>query len=166
VTQYKRLTLLRHAKSSWAGPNVVDHDRRLNARGQRAAAAVGRYIQHEGIAPDLVLCSSARRTNETLRLLDLAATIAVLVEDELYGASAGELIERLRCIDDSAQSVLVVGHNPGIQDLAINLTGDQGSLASFPTAALALLSLPIAAWHNLRAGAAILNAFVVPRTLY
>jgi phosphohistidine phosphatase len=164
VPDCKRLALLRHAKSSWAHPDIADHERRLNARGRRDAARVGVYLRQEGIAPDLVLCSSAVRTRETLGLLGLLAP-EVLVEDDLYGASVAELIGRLRRVGDPADSVLLVGHNPGIEDLAGSLAAEPERLTSFPTAALADLWVPIAAWDELRPGVAAINAFVTPSAL-
>jgi phosphohistidine phosphatase len=160
----KRLTLLRHAKSSWDDPTIADHERRLNARGRRDAASVGGYIRDQRITPDLVLCSSAQRARETLELLSVEGP-EVLIEDELYGAVAADLLARLRRVDDPVTSVLLVGHNPGIEDLAVRLAEEPDRLVSFPTAALADLWVPIATWDDLRPGVASVNAFVTPRTL-
>jgi phosphohistidine phosphatase len=160
----KRLALLRHAKSSWDDPDVADHERRLNARGRREAPRVGAYIRDKAVGPDLVLCSSARRARETLELLGLKGP-DILIEDELYGAAAAELMDRLRRVGDLVGSVLLVGHNPGIEDLAAGLVEESKRLGSFPTAALADLRLPIATWEDLRPGVATVNAFVTPRTL-
>lgn len=163
--ELKRLVLLRHAKSSWDDPQLDDHDRPLNPRGERAAARVGRCLRDQGIAPDLVLCSSSLRTRQTLQLLQLDPTVQAVIERGLYGAAAGELLDRLRYIDDAVTSVLVVAHNPGIQELAITLTDDLEGLASFPTAALADLRIPISAWAELRPGIATVAGFTSPREL-
>jgi phosphohistidine phosphatase len=163
----KRLALLRHAKSSWNDPDLDDHDRPLNGRGRRAAAQMGRYLQQRGIAPAVVLCSSAVRTRQTLELLELAGEPRVLYETELYGASAGELLRRLRRLDDTVPSVLLIGHNPGMHDLAVALTGDHdgAAIADFPTAALAELSAPIARWPDLEPGTATLERLITPKDL-
>ena len=118
-----------------------------------------------------MLCSSARRTQETLELITpaLGPTAVVLVERGLYGASAGELLGRVH--DVSAvpfRSVMVIGHNPGLEDLAATLAGTGDALdrmaMKFPTAALAVLTVPTA-WRDLAPGAATLTAYVVPRDL-
>jgi phosphohistidine phosphatase len=160
----KRLALLRHAKSSWADSGLADTDRPLSSRGRGAATRIGRYIRDEGIMPDLVLCSSAVRTRQTLERLELDADVVVEVEDELYGAGAAQLLRRIRGIPESVASALVIGHNPGIHDLAIGLAGD-ARLGSFPTGALAELSVPTGTWDRLGEGGATLHAFVTPREL-
>src|SRR4051794_26437716 len=118
----KRLYLLRHAKSSWKDPGLADHDRPLAGRGRRAAKAVARHLREQGIDPELVLCSTARRARETLERLEPAlGRGAVRVEPVLYGADAGALLEHLRGVSDAVGSVLVIGHNPGLQRLALGL---------------------------------------------
>jgi phosphohistidine phosphatase len=112
-----------------------------------------------------VLCSSAARTRQTLELLQLQTQLEVSVEDALYGASAGELLVRLRRITPPVASVLLIGHNPGVQDLALTLTNDDERLASFPTAAMADLRVAVASWADLRPGVATLHAFTTPRDL-
>ena len=163
---HKQLLLLRHAKSSWSDPDLADHDRPLNARGRQAATLVGRHLRASAPVPDLVLCSSARRTRETLELLDIGAATEVVVEDRLYGAGAGDLLARLRTVPAAVKSVLLIGHNPGIEQLAALLIDSDGATAeSFPTAALADVRLPISAWADLDPGVGRLHAFVVPRDL-
>jgi phosphohistidine phosphatase len=159
----KRLVLLRHAKSSWKDADLADHDRPLNSRGRQAAVAVGRYLHQQGISPTLVLCSSATRTRQTLELLELDRGPELSVEDELYGASAADLLLRVQRITAGVTSALLIGHNPGVQDLAATLTGDDERLASFPTAALADLRVPVTRWADLRPGGATLLAFATPR---
>jgi phosphohistidine phosphatase len=162
----RRIDLLRHAKSSWDEPWLADHDRPLTARGRRAATRIGRYLREAGAEPELILCSTARRARDTLALLELASPASV--EGELYGASANALLERFRETSDELHSLLLVGHNPGIQDVAVLLAAD-GSLrtelgSGFPTAALATLTFD-GSWRKLRAGACELVAFVKPREL-
>jgi phosphohistidine phosphatase len=138
------LHLLRHAKSSWKEV-VEDHERRLNRRGREAAHRVGRHLAASVGAVDLVLCSSARRTRETLELL-LAAFATrpdSMIEDELYDASTEELIDRLRHLTEGIGTVLLVGHNPGLHELAIALADTNSAgfatlqSGKFPTAARA-----------------------------
>jgi phosphohistidine phosphatase len=159
----QRLYLLRHAKSSWADPGLADHDRPLNSRGRRAAKAIGRHLRDQGIEPQLVLCSSATRARETLERIGYAAH----VEPELYGAGAGALLARLRKVPAAVPSVMLIGHNPGLQELALLLSrpgaGVRELAAKFPTAALATLALP--SWSTLDRGTAELIDFVRPRDL-
>jgi phosphohistidine phosphatase len=162
----KELTLLRHAKSSWAEADVADHDRPLNKRGRRDAALVGRHLRATRFHPDLVLCSSATRTRQTLELLHLAGTVDVLIEDGLYAAEMSALADRLRAVPPTASSVLVVGHNPGLEELTRSLIGEGVALGEkFSTAAMAEVDLPIATWDELGSGKGRLRAFVVPRDL-
>jgi phosphohistidine phosphatase len=131
----RRLYLLRHAKSSWDDETLADHDRPLSARGRRAADAIGRYLREHGIEPELVLCSSSARTRETLARIGLSGEL----ERDLYGASASELLARLRALPPSLESVLLIGHNPGMHDLALALTGEPRD--KYPTGALAVIEL-------------------------
>jgi phosphohistidine phosphatase len=162
----KQLELLRHAKSSWADPGVGDHDRPLNDRGRGAAALVGRLLRRGSLPPDLVLCSSATRAQQTLQLLELAPSTEVVVEDQLYGADAGDLLARLRATPAAVRTLLLIGHNPGIEQLARIL--DRRGLASvvkFPTAGLAVLGFAIGDWRDLQPGAGHLANFFTPREL-
>jgi phosphohistidine phosphatase len=169
----KTLSLLRHAKSSWSDPDLADEERSLAPRGRRAAAALLRHLREQGATPELVLCSPARRTIETYDSIAPAfgdgATL--LVEDELYGANAGDLVRRLRAVPSAVASVMIIGHNPGLHDLAIDLagTGERGLLerlrTKFPTGALATLAVDRDSWSGLGAGRARLIGFVVPREL-
>jgi phosphohistidine phosphatase len=167
-----RLFVLRHAKSSWNNANLADHDRPLAPRGERAAEALAAHVATIDPPPALVLCSTARRAQDTLEpvLGRLPAGTAVLIEDELYGASAPELLDRLREVPEGTPSVLLVGHNPALEDLVrgVGRDGDPGLIArvhtKFPTAALATLAFP-GPWKSLGSGPATLEAFVVPADL-
>lgn len=165
------LYLLRHAKSSWSDPTLPDQERPLAPRGRRDAKRVAKHLVQLGIEPDLVLCSSAQRTRETLELVRpaLGATTSVVLEAELYAASADKLLEHLRAVPDRVASVLLIGHNPGLQDLALLLASAGAEFArleaKFPTAALATLALPNATWRQLSQANAVLDAFVVPKQL-
>jgi phosphohistidine phosphatase len=166
----KRIYLLRHAKSSWKDDQLRDHDRPLAGRGKRAAKAMARHLRDEGIDPQLVLCSTARRARDTLERIEPAlGRRTVHVERDLYGASAQALLERLRAVPDRVGSVMVIGHNPGLEDLALELARD-GPLvgdveAKFPTAALATLTFAGSSWARLGPAEADLVAFVRPRDL-
>jgi phosphohistidine phosphatase len=166
----KHLYLLRHAKSSWKNPGPADHDRPLAGRGRRAAKAVARHLREQGIEPELVLCSTARRARETLERIEPAlGTGAVRVERELYGAGAGALLEQLRGVPDAVGSVLVIGHNPGLQRLALELARPAPAVeeleAKYPTAGLAALAFEGPSWRDLDRGSAELVRFVRPRDL-
>lgn len=166
------LYLLRHAKSSWSDPTLPDQQRPLARRGRRDAKRVATHLVQLGIEPDLVLCSSAQRTRETLELVRpaLGATTTVLLDAELYAASAEKLLERLRAVPEEVASLMLIGHNPGLQDLALLLAAAGAELerleSKFPTAALATLALPKATWRRLSPADAVLDAFVVPKQLH
>jgi len=168
------LHLLRHAKSSWDDPALADRERPLAPRGERAATLVGTHLAREGVRPDLVLCSPARRAVETLERLRAAGAPlpAAELEEGLYGATAGELAERLRRLPAELASALLVGHNPGLHDLAGVLAGSGPSedlrrlRRKLPTAGWVELALPGDAWGAaLEPGAAALRRFRAPRDL-
>jgi phosphohistidine phosphatase len=166
----KRLYLLRHAKSSWKDHGLPDRDRPLAARGRRAAKAIARHLREQHIEPELVLCSTARRARETLQRIEPElGKRAVRVEPELYGASAGALLDRLHSVPDAVGSVMVIGHNPGLQRLVLELARPTPELreleAKYPTAGLATLVFSGSSWRTLIHGTAELVDFVQPRTL-
>jgi phosphohistidine phosphatase len=166
------LYLLRHAKSSWSDETLDDHDRPLAERGKVAVERLRRHLTGAGIAPDLVLCSSARRTVMTLDGIKAAlpADTQTQIEAGLYGAPSGRLLNRLHEVSDDVADVMLIGHNPGIEDLATALIGSGDAeprrrLADkFPTGALATLSFN-SPWSGLAPSAARLESFVVPREL-
>jgi phosphohistidine phosphatase len=165
----RRLYLLRHAKSSWKDRSLPDHDRPLAGRGRRAATAMARHLRQENVDPELVLCSTARRARETLERIEPALGVrAVRVDRGLYGAGEDALLARLRELPADAGAVLVIGHNPGLQRLAVVLARPAPAVleleAKFPTAALATLTVP-GDWRALDPGTAELVAFVRPRDL-
>jgi phosphohistidine phosphatase len=168
----KKLYLLRHAKSSWDDPALADHDRPLAPRGRRASKAIAEYLRKERITPELVLCSSATRTRETLDSIsagfDDEVQPKIAVEAGIYAASASDLLARLHGVTGDVGSVMVIGHHPAIMELALHLAG-RGTLVpqlreKFPTAALATLTFRDS-WRDLAPGAAELVAFVKPRDL-
>lgn len=166
----KRLYLLRHAKSSWKDTSLPDHDRPLAGRGRRAAKAIARHMREHGVEPELVLCSTARRARETLdRIASALGSPTVRVESELYAASAPALLERLRGIPDTVESVMVIGHNPGLQELALELARPASAAselaAKYPTGALATLAFDASSWQELGRDTAELVELVRPRDL-
>lgn len=153
----KTLLLLRHSK---AGVGAPDRDRGLTGRGRRQAAAAGRYLAAEGLLPELVLCSDARRTRETLDGLALGEGTAVRFAPDLYDGHVPELLALVRGIeDDRVSRLLVVGHNPTISDAGRYLAreGDPASLSrlglGMPTSGLAVLKFEAADWSAVGAGA-------------
>jgi phosphohistidine phosphatase len=166
-----RLWLLRHAKSSWDDPDMEDVDRPLAPRGARAADRMRDYLDAERIRPELVLCSSALRTRETLaRILPgLGPELTVRIEPSLYSFEADQLRDRLREVPADVGSVMLIGHNPAMQELASVLASEGERLeelrAGFPTAALAELDVPVGSWDQLTPGSGRLERFVVPREL-
>src|SRR5690242_6514131 len=115
----RRLLLLRHAKSSWSDPGASDHERPLNRRGQEAAPRIGAYLARHRLIPDAVLCSTARRTRETWELVAAEAPAAPppRFTEQLYDATPRTLLDVFRRADPAAESLLVVGHNPGLQEV-------------------------------------------------
>jgi phosphohistidine phosphatase len=166
----KRLYLLRHAKSSSDDSGLADHDRSLAPRGRRATKVLAAHLHREGIKPELLLCSSARRARETLEGIApaLGDDVSVQVVRELYGASDRDLLERLQAIPDGARSAMLIGHNPAIQSLALNLAGsgeDRPRMErKYPTGALATLTFS-GSWRELEPHAARLDGFVKPKDL-
>jgi phosphohistidine phosphatase len=168
-----RIHLLRHAKSSWDDPALADHERPLAKRGRKAAALLGEHLRDAGVAPDLVLCSSAARAVETLEGIrsGLAPDTRVEVEAGLYGAGVQALLRRLRALPEDVGSVMLIGHNPAIEELATELAGpgsdaDAGDRmrVKYPTGGLATLVFD-GPWGDLDWEVATLDAFVVPKQL-
>jgi phosphohistidine phosphatase len=166
----KRLYLLRHAKSSWDDPTLADHDRPLAPRGRRAAKVMAKHLERKGIAPELVLCSPSTRTRQTLRRIapGLGKKANVQIEPELYAASAPVLFDVLHEVPDEVESVMLIGHNPGIQDLALSLAsaGPESTRVrgKFPTAALATLEFN-GSWRELAPASAELVSLAKPKEL-
>jgi phosphohistidine phosphatase len=168
----KFLYLLRHAKSSWSDLTLADPDRPLAPRGRKAAAHLAEHVRGHGVRPDVVLCSPARRARETLQLVfpDDAAKGATRIEPAIYGGGAEELLAPLRALGEDTRTAMIVGHNPGVQDLALRLAGPGPDPArarleaKFPTAALATFSVP-GPWSGLGLGDSELVGFVTPNEL-
>lgn len=160
----KRLTLLRHAKSSWRDPELADFDRPLNKRGKRDAPRMGRRLAQRGFAPDLLLVSPARRARLTAEAIieQLGIDNSRLIFDErIYMASTEELVQLLRSIADDRQNVLLVGHNPGITDLANYLV--DGQIENIPTCSVFSVELQVASWMELERSSARLLFYDYPK---
>jgi len=177
----RTLVLFRHAKSAW--PDVPDHDRPLARRGIQAAPAMGRWLREAGLLPGQVLCSTARRARETWQLAQtgLAATPPVTFDVRIYEGTAMDLLTVIREVPAATGTLLLIGHNPAIEDLALLLATEPGGAAGpgpadaaprdlermrskFPTAAIAVLEFH-GTWPGLAPGEARLTAFVIPRDL-
>ena len=170
----RQLLLLRHAKSNWDDPRLNDHDRPLDDGGQRAATVLRAAILDLELVPDLILVSSARRTRETLELLEpLPGTVRIQRQNELYLASPRQLLEQISDIPADTGRVMIIGHNPGLHDLAMMLIGPHAVSLNqphtmrvargFPTAALAEFAVA-GSWRDLPHGAR-LTRFLTPHDL-
>ncbi len=144
----KSLLILRHAKSSWKDESLDDHDRPLNQRGKRDASRMGRLLREMELLPDIILCSTATRARKTLKRLAAAAELSgnTAIQGQLYMASPSAYIAAVRGVVDTAQRAMVIGHNPGLEQLLFQLTGADEPL---PTAALAVIELNIDSWRDL-----------------
>jgi phosphohistidine phosphatase len=167
------LSLLRHAKSSWTSPTLPDQDRPLNARGLADAPVMGRAMAKHGIDPTLVLCSSARRTRDTLALVlpELKIEPRVIYDDALYHASASEMLRALRGVGTDTNSVMLVGHNPEIHALALDLIGKgpQGLkmrlLEKLPTTGFVVIAFPFQSWDQVTVNSGELKLFLTTKIL-
>jgi phosphohistidine phosphatase len=162
----RRLYLLRHAKSSWKEAGIPDHDRPLASRGRKAAKAMAVHLEAQRVRPELVLCSSATRARQTFERVEPLGAREVHIERELYGADAATLLGRLRDVPEPVASVMVIAHNPGLEDLVRLLAPDHDELGTkFPTGALATLAFADREWAALERGTTELVDFVRPREL-
>ncbi|WP_346838132.1 histidine phosphatase family protein [Microbulbifer sp. SAOS-129_SWC] len=164
----KKLTLIRHAKSSWADPALNDFERPLNKRGQRDLPAMARRVRDfyadAGLVPDRLLTSGALRALTTARALADALQLGseqVLVQPELYAASCEALLQQLQRQSDRWRHLILVAHNPGLEDLACYLTHER--LAKFPTAAVLHIHLGIAHWRELAESCGRVELFDYPK---
>lgn len=147
----KTLLLLRHAKSSWKNTRLADHDRPLNSRGQQDAPRMGRHLLHNDLVPELIISSTAERASATAEAAALAADFQgeINYTRRLYHAGFETYVEELRRLSDQINCVMLVSHNPGMEELVEELTG---SFESMPTAALAHIELPISSWGDMDEG--------------
>ena len=169
----KTLTLLRHAKSGWDDPVSRDFDRPLNPKGRRAAALIGRHLRSLNLAFDHVVASPAVRVGETIDevVSGYGRTVAPVLDRRIYLASSATLLDVVRELPAEAERVLMVGHNPGLEDLVLMLVpADDGALRDvaeekYPTATIAEMKLDIDDWDAVAPGGARLTRFVRPRDL-
>jgi phosphohistidine phosphatase len=167
-----RLMLFRHAKSAWPA-GVEDHERPLAERGRKAAPVIGRYIADHGLVPDLAVVSTARRAEETWALAAQALGKDVPRRDEasIYEAGSAVILDVIKQTKPRVGTLLVVGHNPGFQDLALELVGngDKDALArlrdKFSTAGLAVIDFDAKRWSDVSAGTGSLERFVTPKSI-
>lgn len=166
----KLVGLLRHAKSDWSDADKRDFDRDLNGRGRRGARLMGQHIRDAGMAWDLILASPAQRVRRTVEAALPGA--AVQWESRLYLASSAAIADLLRDLPDSVGTVLVVAHNPGLQDMVLDHVAPSAedaafdeAKAKFPTAAFAVLELPVERWADLSGEQGRLAHFTRPRGL-
>jgi phosphohistidine phosphatase len=161
----KTLLVLRHAKSSWNDPALDDHERPLNKRGQRDAPRMGELVREYGLIPDVVISSDAVRARRTAEAVAEAARYAgeILLDPHLYMARPADILSLLPTVRENAETVMIVGHNPGLEELIEQLTGERQDL---PTAALAQIGLSIEQWRDLkRSTRGTLVGFWRPREL-
>ena len=166
------LAVMRHAKSSWGDESLDDFDRPLNDRGQRAARLVGREANKRKIDFDRVFASPALRVRQTLNGFaeGYSSPLDIELEPDLYGASMGHLVERVRRIPGTIHAPLLVGHNPGLHRLALQLTKGNDPLrerliAKYPTGTLVLITLPTGRWDETEPGTGSIVELILPREL-
>lgn len=158
------LYLLRHAKSSWNDLSLRDFDRPLKKRGREAAERIGKQIAVENLSNPLVICSPAVRTRETAEIVLESANLAVepRFDERIYEASLGELVQIVTEISDETQVAIMIGHNPGFEELLSFLTGEHRRM---PTCALAKIGFRDVSWKDVRAGEGSLEWFIAPKEL-
>ena len=165
----KRLAILRHAKSDWGQPGLSDFERPLNDRGRAAAHLIQGAIKQRALSFDAILSSPSARTRETIDRIGLAEHSRWV--DEIYLATKATLLGLIRALPEEAESVLIVGHNPGLHDLVLSLARDDAAglrrrvLGKYPTAALALLKLEIDSWSEVEPGCGTIAELLLPREL-
>lgn len=169
----KTLILMRHAKSAWDAGQIADHDRALSSRGRETAPLIGAWMVEQKLKPDMVLCSTARRVTETLALLRpiLPDKVDVKEKEALYMALPREILAVISKVKDKVDTLLVLGHNPGIGSLAHWLAGQGDKRAlermrdKFPTAGIAVIDFDIIAWRELDGEQGTLRQFMTPKDL-
>ena len=160
----RTLYLLRHAKSSWKDVTLPDYDRPLKDRGRKAAKRIGRHLAQEKLTDPLVLCSPAVRTRETADIVLKHANVRVDVSfvEPIYEASLGDLLHVVSEIPDEKQVAIMIGHNPGFEELLAYLTGEGRRM---PTCALAKIKFDVESWKDIKEDQGTLEWFVTPKEL-
>ena len=165
ANRLRELMLLRHAKSDWKEDDVIDIERPLSSRGKKNAAKLGKWLVDNNIMPDLIISSPAQRAQQTLRRICNECSANAIMVDELYLAEIPQLLKIL-AESPSAERIMIIGHNPGLEDLLhlLTLGEEQQKVRLFPTCALAHLVLPDD-WQNIEPGTAKLQQFITPKSL-
>ena len=160
----RTLYLLRHAKSSWKHASLSDFDRPLKDRGRKAAKRIGKYLGREKLSDPLVLCSPAVRTRETADLVLKHSDLRVEVrfDERIYEASLRDLLQVIADIPDDRQVAILIGHNPGFEELLAYLTGEGRRM---PTCALAKIKFEVESWKDIKEDQGTLEWFVTPKQL-
>ncbi|PON08089.1 phosphohistidine phosphatase [Rhizobium hidalgonense] len=167
-----RLILLRHAKSAWPD-GVADRERPLADRGRKAAPVIGAYMVREKLIPDIALVSPARRAQETWKLVRraLSKKVSEVEAADIYEVSAERMLDVIRAVEPGIRTLLIVGHNPGMENAASLIVADGNADAmwrmreKFPTAGLAVIDLDLDGWDEIAAGTGYLERFITPRSL-
>lgn len=169
-----RLLLFRHAKSSWDERDLADHERPLSPRGVNAAPKMGRFMVDSGYVPDLIVCSTAVRTRQTLALAfeesDIEGT-KIEFDRAIYEVGPNRILARIRQVNDEVATLMIIGHNPGMQTVALGLTGSgdtavrQQLARKFPTAGLAVIDFEAKVWRDIEARSGHLVVFTAPKLL-
>ncbi len=144
----KQVFLMRHAKSSWKDANIPDHDRPLKKKGEKDVKTMAKMLKHKKHLPDFILCSSAERAKQTAVIFKKASSFEGKLEynDKLYMAEVPDLIDAIKNAPKSAKSIMIIGHNPGLEALLQTLTG---KVETLPTSSIAYISIPIEKWSEL-----------------
>ncbi|MGV8026782.1 MAG: histidine phosphatase family protein [Anaerolineaceae bacterium] len=144
----KQVFLMRHAKSSWKDANIPDHDRPLKKKGEKDVKTMAKMLKHKKHLPDFILCSSAERAKQTAVIFIKATSFEGKLEynDKLYMAEVPDLIDAIKGAPKSAKSIMIIGHNPGLEALLQTLTG---KVETLPTSSIAYISIPIEKWSEL-----------------
>ena len=161
----KTLIIMRHAKSSWDNPGLADYDRPLNKRGLRDASRMAQWLSESELIPDQVIASAACRANQTASIVtnELALETDILETRDLYLSDYDAYLEQVSYLPNDVETVLVIGHNPTMESLVYLLSGES---VSMPTAAIAVIQLPIDTWSNqVTSASANLVKHVFPKSL-
>jgi phosphohistidine phosphatase len=160
----RNLYLLRHAKSSWKDESLADFERPLSGRGQRACLAIARFIVSDNLDFDLAICSTAVRARETMDLIKQRAKLRTEVryDERVYEATASRLLQVVSEIESDKKSVILVGHNPGFEELMLSITGER---LAIPTGALSQIDLKVSKWSDTIVGKGTLSWIVKPKDL-
>ncbi len=163
----KKLLLIRHGKSSWNSPGLSDHDRPLNDRGRHDAPRIGAALAQRGVSPDVIIASTAVRAFSTAKIVASELSFSeddIVTDADIYLASPGTLIRVASQIDESVDTALIFGHNPGMHELAIELSGGE-YIERFPTLSVARLELDVEYWGEIAPGCGLLQEHLFPGIL-